>query len=196
MAKSSDFFILSIVSHDNRVVAKSLADMMNVAAMLKRSFLLNVQSGTGITNSRTKCLEALKKQFHEEKSVYTFWMDSDIVLTEDPAKIVEYILEAEKTGASFTGNYHVIDNETNQMWNVVGKEYPNHYTEEELKSATPFSLKCGYSGMGLCYVKSPVDYNFRTEGHDLEDMFFFKDNKDIDLRYVPISNVHIKSVYI
>lgn len=196
MPKSSDFFILSIASHDNRAVAKSITDLMNVATLLERPFLLNIQGGTGITNARTKCLETLKGQFPNEDSVYTFWLDSDIVITENPQNIANLIKEAEKLGVSFTANYRVIDNIANQMWNVVANKYPNHYTDDELANAKPFELKCEYSGLGLCYIKTPLNYKFRMEGHDLEDLFFFKDNPSIDLRYAPISNVHMKTVFL
>lgn len=196
MEKSSDYFILSVATRDNRVVAKSLADMINISSILQRHFVLNVQAGTGIVSSRTKCIEAIKKWFPGEDRVYTFWLDSDIVLNEKPETIAEYVKEAERRNMAFAGNYHVIDNNTNQMWNTVAKKHPNHYTNEELASAKPFELKCEYAGLGLCYINTPTNYMFRTVGHDLEDMLFFKDNPDIDLRYVPISNVHMKTVYI
>lgn len=195
MPNPSEYFILSIISHDNRAVAKSIAAMMSVSIILKRQFVLNMQTGTGIANARTKCLESIKKQFPNEDSVYTFWLDSDIIINEKPEVIAQYILDAEKKGVSFTGSYHVVDNTTSQKWNVVGKQYPKHYTDDELKSAKPFELKAEYSGLGLCYIKTPLSYKFRTEEHEGEDTFFYRDNK-VDLWYVPISNSHMKTMYI
>ena len=196
MPDSSDFFILSIVTHDSRAIAKSVVDLKIVSEVLGRHFVLNVQSGTGITNARTKCLKAIKDQFPDEDMAYTFWLDSDIILNESPRNIAEYVREAERLGVSFTGNYRIIDNVTNKKWNVVAPSLTSsaHYTDEQLAAAKPFELRCAFSGLGLCYMKMPLDYRFRQEGQELEDFFFFKDNPDMNLRYVPISNYHMKSV--
>ncbi|MEM3839295.1 MAG: hypothetical protein QXF01_01810 [Candidatus Micrarchaeaceae archaeon] len=72
------------------------------------------------------------------------------------------------------------------------KANKDSYTDDELRSAKPFELKRAYSGLGLCYVKAPLDYAFRAEGQAGEDRLFFTDNHEIDLRYVPIPNYHIK----
>ncbi len=196
MAGPSDFFILSIITHDNRAVAKSVIDLKIVSEILGRHFVLNVQSGTGITNARTKCLDAIKAQFPGENSAYTFWLDSDIILNESPQTIAGYIKEAESRGISFTGNYRIVDNVTSKQWNVVAPSLTSsaHYTDEQLAAASPFDLKCAFSGLGLCYMKMPLNYKFRQIGHELEDLLFFKDNQDIDLRYVPIANYHMKVV--
>jgi hypothetical protein len=198
MADPSDYFILSIPTHDGRAVPKSIMDLMSVAAILKRQFLLNVQTGTGIANTRQKCTDTVKTSFPDEKNVYIFWLDSDILLMENPKKIADYIVEAENRGLSFTTNYLGIDSYTGKTFNTAMKgdteNYAEYYTDKELKNAKPFELKCAYSGFGIGYIKTPLDYKFKTIGHEQEDFLFFKDNKTIDLRYVPISNVHIKTV--
>ncbi len=196
MPRASDLFIVAIASPDNRAVARSVATLVTVSQLLNRPFMLNVQSGTGITNARTMGLEALRKQFPQDKEAYLFWLDSDITIDESPQAIADLIREAERLGVSFTASYHVVDNASKQTWSVVGKKYPYHYTDEELSRARPFELKCEYSGLGLCYKKTPLDYRFRMEGHDLEDLFFFRDNPGIDMRYAPIANRHMKAMYI
>jgi hypothetical protein len=196
MSSSSDFFTVSIIARDERAVAKSIANLMSVSIILKRQFGLNVGTGTGVASARTRCLEALKKQFPEEGSAYTFWLDSDILITESPMKIAEYVKEAEERGVSFTANYHVV-NTSNERWNVAGRaDGARPYNDDELENAKPFELKVGFSGLGLCYIKMPLDYKFRDVGYELEDSFFFKDNPSLDLRYVPISNSHLKLVHI
>src|SRR5271170_2466667 len=109
MPNPSDFFFVSIITKDERAVAKSIANLMSVSIILKRQFALNVGTGTGIASARTRCLEALKQQFPNEDSVYTFWLDSDILITESPMTIASYIQEAETKGVSFTANYHVVN---------------------------------------------------------------------------------------
>jgi hypothetical protein len=193
MNNSKDYLILSIPTHDGRAVPKSIMDIMTVSTVLDRKFVLNVQTGTGLANTRQKCTEVIKELFSEEDHVYTFWLDSDITIT-NPNKIAEFVVEAERLGVSFTANYQGMDSNTGQRWNTVKKRYPESYTDEELRKSKPFELKCAYSGLGLCYIKTPLNYKFRTEGHTLEDRLFFEDNKQIDLRYVPIPNSHSKQI--
>ncbi len=196
MDNLSDCFIVSIPAPDNRAVPKSIMDLMTVSLVLKRKLILNVQTGSGITFARQKCLNAIGEMFPGERHVYTFWLDSDICITY-PDQIADFVMEAEKSGLSFTGNYHVIDNNNNgKIWNIAKKENTESYTDEELQAASPFQLKCAYAGLGLCYVRTPTEYKFRTEGQVGEDRLFFTDNRDIDLRYVPIPNYHMKTVYI
>ncbi len=195
MESPSECFIVSIPTHDNRAVPKSVMDLMTVSMALNRKLVLNVQTGTGITNGRQKCINMVKERFPNEKHIYMFWLDSDICITY-PNQIAEFVREAEKSGLSFTANYRVIDNNTRHIWNTVKKESTESFTDEELKGAKPFELKCAYAGLGLCYIRTPLDYTFRTEGQTGEDRLFFKENKGIDLRYVPIPNYHMKTVYI
>lgn len=197
MPNPSDFFIVSIISRDERAVAKSIANLMSVSIILNRQFALNIGTGTGIASARTRCLEVIKKQFPDQESLYMFWLDSDVLITESPMTIAGYIKEAEKQNVSFTANYHVVKT-NNEKWNVVGKEDMSRpYTDDELAAAKPFELKVGLSGLGLCYLKMPLDYIFMDKGYELEDAFFFRDNASkLDLRYVPISNSHIKLMYI
>lgn len=197
MPDPSDFLLVSIITRDERAVAKSIANLMSVSIILNRQFALNTGTGTGIANARTRCLEALKRQFPDQESIYTFWLDSDILITENPMTIANYIKQAEEQKVSFTANYHVAVSPS-EKWNVVVKEDMSRpYTDEELASAKPFELKAGLSGLGLCYLKTPLGYKFRDMGYELEDSFFFKDNAAaMDLRYVPISNQHIKLMYI
>lgn len=190
-----DYFILSVPTQDSRAVPKSIMDLMTVSEVLKRKFVLNVQNGTGVANVRQKCIDTIKKMFPNEKFVYTFWLDSDIVITY-PNKVADFIIEAEKLGVSFTGNYHALKDNTGEVHNTVWKNGTQPYTNEELDTAKPFDLKVYASGLGLCYIKTPLNYEFRTEGHKGEDYLFLQDNPEIDLRYVPIPNYHIKTVYI
>jgi hypothetical protein len=191
----SELFIVSIPTHDERTVGKSLVCLMSVSAILGRKFLPNIQFGTNVSNVRTKCVDAIRKAFPNKEWAYMFWIDSDIIINEDPAVIAKYVLEAEKSGVSFTGNYKAMDMQTKDSWNIAVKnEEP--YTDNELGSAKPFELKCKSAGLGLCYIKTPLNYSFRDDGHDLEDLLFFKDNPQIDLRYVPIKNSHIKSTHL
>ncbi|MDE1871286.1 MAG: hypothetical protein KGI06_03535 [Candidatus Micrarchaeota archaeon] len=196
MAKSGECLILSMPTHDGRAVPKSVMDLMGVASILKRRFLLNAQTGTGLANTRQKCIDAIREMFPGENEAYMFWLDSDMVLMEDPKRIAGYITEAERIGASFTTNCRSIDGNTGKISNTIVKGDPGNYeayTDEELRNAKPLETRCAYSGLAVCYIKTPLDYRFRTEGHDLEDFLFFKDNR-IDLKYAPISNMHIKSI--
>ncbi len=195
MDSPSECFIVSIPTPDNRAVPKSVMDLTTVATALNRKLILNVQTASGIANGRQKCLNAIRDLFPGEESAYTFWLDSDICITY-PNQIADFVLEAERSGLSFTANYHAIDNNTGKIWNTVKKSGEESYTDDELKAAKPFELRCAYAGLGLCYVKAPLSYRFRTEGHVLEDHLFFKENPGIDLRYVPIPNYHMKTVYI
>lgn len=197
MAKSTEYFILSMPTHDGRGIPKSVMDMMGVAAILKRKFLLNVQTGTGVANTRQKCIDAIKERFPDEKEAYMFWLDSDMVLIDDPKKIADYIVEAERKNVSFTTNCRSIERDTGRVSNTIAKgeiDHAERYTDNELRGAKPFEMKCAYSGMAVCYIKTPLDYKFRTVDHFLEDFLFFKDNPTVDLRYVPISNIHIKTI--
>lgn len=67
MENSSDYFILSMPTNDGRAVPKSIMDLISVAAILKRKFLLNVQTGTGLANTRQKCTDAIKEMFPGKK---------------------------------------------------------------------------------------------------------------------------------
>ena len=196
MENPSDYFVVSIISHDNRAVAKSIADLGAVANILGRRFILNMQIGTGIPPARQRCLDAIKKFFPDQKEAYTLWIDSDIILNDNPDTIAKYITEAEQRGVSFTANYRTIDVLANRMWNVAGPEWGKHYTDDELKNAKPFDLKCGNSGLGLCYLKMPLDYKFRMTHNEGEDEIFFRENPSLDVRYVPITNLHMKTVYL
>lgn len=188
-------FILSIPAYDERAVPKSILVFKEVADILHRTFALNVQSSSSVAITRQKCLTEIRRLMPNAKEAYTFWLDSDIHITEEPEKIAEYIVEAEKMNVSFTGNYIIVDNNVRNVWNVITKKDKIHYTPEELLSAKAFELKCEKSGLGLCYIKTPIDYEFRTTGRISEDDFFYEDNPQLDLRYVPIANYHIKTIH-
>lgn len=192
----SEFFILSIATHDDRAVPKSVMDLFNVAMIAQKKFLLNVQGGTGISHARNKCVSSIRNQFPGEKSAWMFWLDSDVVLNEPVEKIAEFVKEAEKRDLSFAGNYPVVDNASHKIWNTVHKEPNVSYTTEELANASPFELKVSHAGLGLCYLKMPLGYEFHNEGEDPEDLLFFRENPDLDVRYVPISNFHMKTVWL
>lgn len=122
-----------------------------------------------------------------------FWIDSDILLLENPKNIADFILEAEKKSLSFTTNYRAIDNNKGLILNTAASR-DKRYTDSDLKNAKPFELKCVDSGLGIGYIKTPLEYKFNTSAHYLDDYMFFKDNPAIDVRYVPISNIHIKTI--
>lgn len=191
-----DVFIISIATYDGRAVPKSIGDLYAVGALLGRRVFLNVQQGTGVPRIRNKCIKAVKEAFPGAESAYMFWLDSDIVLNENPEKIAEYVTKAEAGGLSFTGNYSIIDSANQKIFNCVEKEDNTHFTNEELAAAKPFELRVRYSGMGLGYIKMPLDYELRTSGDYGADFLFFKDNPAIDLRYAPIANFHIKNLWI
>lgn len=170
-------------------------DLMTVSMVLKRKFILNVQSGSSVAGVRQKCLDAIRNMFPNERHVYIFWLDSDMIIT-DPSKISDFIKEAEKTNVSFTANYHAIDYSTGRIWNTLWKNESEPYTNKELEAAKPLELKVHNSGLAICYIRMPLDYKFRTESQKGEDYLFFKDNADLDLRYAPIPNYHIKTVFI
>jgi hypothetical protein len=193
----SDYFILSIATHDGRAIPKSVVDMKHMCEVfLKRKFILNLGTGTGLANTRQKCMDGLKALIPNEEYAYTFWLDSDITINESLESIAKYIIDAEKLGVSFTANYKGIDASTGEIWNTVWKDYPVYYTDEELRNANPLELKCWGSGLGLSYIKMPIKYEFREQGHYLEDYLLFKDNPKIDLRYARISNTHHKSIHL
>jgi hypothetical protein len=194
--RPEDIFIISIATHDNRAVPKSVRNLLEVASLLKRPAFLNVQQGTGIANTRNKCMQAVRERFPEATHAYMFWLDSDIVIEEDPQTMADYVLEAEKRGLSFSGSYCIMSEIANRISTSVYNDESISYNPEVLKASAPFDLKLLHSGLGLCYIKMPLKYEFRTQGTDLEDLLFFRDNPEVDIRYVPISNNHIKTIWL
>lgn len=206
----SKYFIITICTHDKRANAKGLENLFLTAMELanrgvKDHVFLNISIGSGLANTRTQALDQLRSIFKGDE-IWTFWLDSDISIGEKPENIANYVIEAEKTGLSFAGatrtliaNFQDEKFRTNAFKDLTvdekGKVEDVMYTDEELINAKPFELKLRGSGLALCYIKTPLDYVFHTEGHCMEDSNFYNDLRDkIDLRYCHIDNGHDKTV--
>jgi len=189
-------FIVSIASRDGSAMPDSIATLKDVAEILKRPFVRNFGHGTGLAATRNACMAKLREASPGAKELYVFWLDSDIVIEEDPATIAKYVLEAEEKGVSFTGAYCSLNPDTHEMGFSVSDQDGLTLSQEKLKeyASEPFRLRCKYSGLGLCYLKMPMDYTFRTSGMELEDRLFLIDNPQVDVRYVPIANIHNKLI--
>jgi hypothetical protein len=193
--EASDLFIISIPTHDNRAVPKSVETLIGAAKILGRPHFLNVQQGTGLANTRNKCLQGIRERLPAGTGfAYTFWLDSDIAIEEPAEAIADYVRQAERDGLSFTGSYCVTIDQSKRVSTSVYNQSSVSYDPGELHAAKPFGLRITHAGLGLCYIRMPLAYEFRTQGNDLEDLLFFRDNPEIDARYVPISNFHLKTV--
>jgi hypothetical protein len=168
--------------------------LIEVADVLRRPHFLNDKQGTGLANTRNKCMAGIREKVGGGEYAYTFWLDSDILIDEPAQTIADYVIEAEKQDVSFTGSYCLSISQSLRVSTSVYNERSVSYNPEELHSVKPFELKVMHSGLGLCYIKMPLAYEFRTQGNELEDLLFFRDNPTLDVRYVPISNSHIKMV--
>jgi hypothetical protein len=196
--KSKDCFIVVIPSNDKKAIIDSVEKLMYTSLILKRPLLRLSVTATGLANVRQSALDQLREIFPDEKEVYVFWCDSDVLLDEMPEQIAKYVLEAEKRNVSFSANYMGLTG--NESYSTVFPysetgEKLNYIPKEELAKHKPFELRIGHAGLGLCYVKTPLNYQFWTKAHQLDDYAFFTDN-NIELYYVPIKNRHQKWLFL
>jgi hypothetical protein len=188
-------FICVIPSTNTRAMIDSVEKMLLVSMILNRQYIRLSSTGTGLANVRSLAMEDLRRIYPDEKERYIFWLDSDIMIDEDAGVIAQHVLEAEKRGVSFSANYMGMASD-NAVYPTV---FPYSATKErlgaiqsaELKKYKPFELRLGHAGLGLAYIKTPLDFVFHTRGTELDDYLFYTKN-DIDLRYVPIKNRHQK----
>ena len=199
---SKDEFIVTICSVDRRSNITSQEFLYNVAFHLfqmglKKSIYFNKAYGLGLPMVRTSALEKARLRYPDEKEAWMLWFDSDIEIHDDPRRMAEAIAYAEANNLAF--GFDVKCTMVDDNWNLRSncfKEWERPYTDQELyfNGAEDFELKLGHTGMGSCYVKTPLDYKFHATGGEGEDTNFWKDNKDIDCRFVSIDNEHFKTI--
>lgn len=199
------FFIVTIATHDGRANIKALESCFLIATELaqmglKDRYYFNVAIGHGIAMVRTAALDTLSKLFKGDE-VWTLWLDSDVQINENPRVIAEYIAEAEKTGKSWAAATRTLMGSDSSdgyfKTNAFRKREDGTigtYSEDELQKARPFELKLIFSGLALCYIKTPLAYRFHNEGVQNEDVNFYKDNPQVDLRYCSVDNTHDKTI--
>jgi hypothetical protein len=193
-----DFLIVSMPTPYYDVKLPSVTALETAAYHLGRKLYWNAIVGGPLILARNMEIKSLK-DFSEKNGwtrswLWSFHLDSDVLIKEDQGlRIAQLILKAEEMGYSFTSEYSLVAQDANGvMFHSVFKNYEENYSRKELAAAKDFELKVYYSGLGLCYLKTPLEYTFRFDNRG-EDFHFFEDQQ-LDLRYARIDNVHYKTV--
>jgi hypothetical protein len=195
----NSYINVGIPTRDSRAVIQSISTIIETALFLKRDIKWRVSQSGFIILGRNDILKQVKTEFPEKTHDWILWLDDDIIITEDYRRLSYLITEAEKRNLSWGTNVKIFVNTKPGEQAVSNYIQPpgggKSYSEEELFGAKDFELKVARSGLALGYIYTPLDYKFHwTEAG--EDINFFLENKEIDLRYCRLRNLHQKSILI
>jgi hypothetical protein len=184
-----DKFYIAIPTPNLTTNGLSLMRAIYTALFLGREPSVTFSDSSTICTARTSCVETIKKiSGHEVERV--LWLDSDIMIMNEPSELKQVIEEADKNKYNISGFYNLRD----KRGSITGLDKQN-IDKEKFNSLNQYD-KLLFSGLGFYYGDTPLNYQFKESFNRGEDYNFFIDN-NIELRIDKrLVLGHVKSIII
>jgi hypothetical protein len=168
-------------------VAESVVTIWNALWLINREPIYVQFAAHGYAFVRAGVFKGLKQQFGTDL-LRGIMLDDDILI-KDQRALIKAILQADQEGWNFVSPYRVRDGYTS-LANADG----SLLRIEETKALKRWD-RIPNAGLGFYYGDLPLDYQFHEDGvFGGEDLNFFYDNPQLDIRVVDLELKHLKVV--
>lgn len=168
-------------------VAETIVTMWNVLWTMGRAPVYCQFQSHGYAFVRAGVFRQLRDSY--QKSVIRgFMIDDDILLKSDAQQNLASAIEtADKFQWNFIAPYRTRDGYTS-----IARENGDLLRPDEVVIMSPFD-RVANGGLGFYYGDLPLDYKFHEEGtFGGEDLNFFHENPQLQIRAVPLGLRHLK----
>lgn len=168
-------------------VAETIATLWNVLWQMNRAPIYVQFQSHGYAFVRASTFAGLKVELKKDV-VRGFMIDDDILLKATQQQQLALAIEtADKFGWNFISPYRVRDGYT-----ACAKEDGSLMTVAEVRALKPFD-RVPNGGLGFYYGDIPLSYEFHEGGvFGGEDLNFFYENPQLDVRCVDLCLKHLK----
>lgn len=170
-------------------VAETVVTLWNVLFAMGRSPVYAQFQSHGYAFVRAGLFRDLLKVY-EKDVIRGLMIDDDILLKNDQQNNLRLAIEtADRFGWNFVAPYRVRDGFTS-----IARENGDLLTPAEVKAMKPFD-RVANGGLGFYYGDLPLAYRFHEDGvFGGEDLNFFHDNPQLDVRIVDLQLRHLKTI--
>lgn len=170
-------------------VAETVVTLWNVLFAMGRSPVYAQFQSHGYAFVRAGLFRDLLKVY-EKDVIRGLMIDDDILLKNDQQNNLRLAIEtADRFGWNFVAPYRVRDGFTS-----IARENGDLLTPAEVKAMKPFD-RVANGGLGFYYGDLPLTYRFHEDGvFGGEDLNFFHDNPQLDVRIVDLQLRHLKTI--
>lgn len=168
-------------------VAETMVTLWNVLWTMGRAPVYCQFQSYGYAFVRAGVFRQLREAY-KMPIIRGFMIDDDILLKSDQQQNLASAIEtADKFQWNFISPYRTRDGYTS-----IARENGDLLRPDEVMALAPFD-RVGNGGLGFYYGNLPLDYKFHEGGvFGGEDLNFFHENPDLQLRCVPIQLRHLK----
>jgi len=168
-------------------VAETMATLWNVLWQMGRSPTYVQFQSHGYAFVRAGVFANLRKEYGTDV-LRGFMIDDDILLKTNKQKALALAIKtADQFGWNFISPYRTRDG-----YCAVARENGDLMTVAEVRSLKPFD-RVPNGGLGFYYGDLPLTYRFHEDGvFGGEDLNFFYENPQLDLRVVDLELRHLK----
>lgn len=168
-------------------VAETIVTMWNVLWQMKRSPVYAQFQSHGYAFVRAGVFRDLYKTYNKD-IIRGFMIDDDILLKAAQQQHLAIAIEtADRFGWNFVAPYRTRDG-----YCAIAKKNGDLMTVEEVRNLKPFD-RVPNAGLGFYYGDLPLTYKFHEDGmFGGEDLNFFYENPDLEIRCVDLGLKHLK----
>lgn len=184
-----DKFFIAIPTPTLATNGVSLMKAIYAALFLGKEPSVTFSDSSTICAARTACLQNIRK-LTDKKSERILWLDSDIIIMNEPNELRDILKEADDKDYNICGFYNLRD----KRGSINDFGFKN-IDSDAFKKMEQYS-KVMFAGLGFYYGYTPIDYQFHESFNRGEDFNFYTENNitlRIDKRLVL---GHVKAIII